>query len=84
MSRSITQRELRNQSGEIMRGLDQGESFVITRNGVAVGQLIPLLRRRFVRVDAALAAFAGAPTIDGARFRHDVDRFVTQTAAPRA
>ena len=33
MARSITQRELRNESGEIMRALDRGESFVVTRNG---------------------------------------------------
>jgi len=31
MSREITQRELRNQSGEIMRDLDDGETFVVTR-----------------------------------------------------
>src|SRR5215472_1015881 len=37
--REITQRELRNDSGEIMRALDQGESFVVTRNGTPVGEL---------------------------------------------
>ena len=36
MSREITQRELRNESGEIMRGLDRGESYIVTRNGVPV------------------------------------------------
>jgi prevent-host-death family protein len=41
MSRTITQRELRNDSGEIMRSLDQGESFVVTRNGTPVGELTP-------------------------------------------
>jgi prevent-host-death family protein len=42
MAREITQRELRNKSGEIMRQLDRGESFVLTRNGVPVGELTPL------------------------------------------
>ncbi|MGH9057763.1 MAG: type II toxin-antitoxin system Phd/YefM family antitoxin, partial [Acidimicrobiales bacterium] len=37
MARDITQRQLRNDSGEIMRALDQGESFIVTRNGVPVG-----------------------------------------------
>jgi prevent-host-death family protein len=37
MGREITQRELRNNSGEIMRELDEGETFVVTRNGVPVG-----------------------------------------------
>ena len=54
MGREITQRELRNDSGEIMRALDRGESFVVTRNGVAVGELVPLRRRRFVPAQAAV------------------------------
>ena len=36
MAQAITQRELRNDSGEIMRSLDQGESFIVTRNGTPV------------------------------------------------
>jgi antitoxin (DNA-binding transcriptional repressor) of toxin-antitoxin stability system len=72
MPREITQRELRNGSGDIMRALDRGESFVVTRNGVPVGELIPVRRRRFVATEAALAVFAGAPRIDVARFRADL------------
>jgi prevent-host-death family protein len=83
MARQITQRELRNESGEIMRGVDRGESFVVTRNGVAVAELVPLRRRRFVSVDAAIAAFAGAPPLDADRFRSDVDRVVDQSVVPR-
>jgi prevent-host-death family protein len=48
MACEITQRELRNQSGEIMRALDRGESFVVTRNGVPVGELTPLRHEQFV------------------------------------
>ena len=66
-----------------MRALDRGESFVVTRNGVAVGELAPLRRRRFVPAEAALAAFAGAPKIDSVRFRSDVDAAVNQDPAPR-
>ncbi len=66
-----------------MRALDRGESFVVTRNGVAVGELAPLRRRRFVRAEAALAAFAGAPPIDAVRFRADVDAALNQDPAPR-
>ncbi len=40
--RKVTQRELRNDSGRIMRGLDKGKTFLVTRNGVPVGELIPL------------------------------------------
>jgi antitoxin (DNA-binding transcriptional repressor) of toxin-antitoxin stability system len=79
----ITQRELRNNSGEIMRRLDHGESFVVTRNGVAVGELSPVRRRRFVSADVALAAFKGAPTVEFGRFRADLDRAASQEIAPR-
>ena len=82
--REITQRELRNDSGEIMRALDQGESFVVTRNGTPVGQLIPLRRRRFVSAEVVLGAFAGAPKVDPARFRADIDSVLDQDPSPRA
>lgn len=84
MAREVTQRELRNASGEIMRALDRGESFVVTRNGVAVGDLVPLRRRQFVGAGAAVAAFRDAPRVDPERFRSDVDAVIDPTAAPRA
>lgn len=83
MAREITQRELRNSSGEVMRALDRGETFVVTRNGVAVGELTPLRSRTFVAVDAARAAFAGAPAIDANRFRADVDASLDHDPTPR-
>ena len=83
MGRRITQRELRNASGEIMRALDRGESFVVTRNGVPVGELTPLRQRRFVAADAALTVFAGAPAVDAKRFRADVGARLDQDATPR-
>ena len=84
MAKEISQRQLRNDSGEIMRALDDGESFVVTRNGVAVGELRPLGRRRFVSRAQLMAAFAGSPAIDAARFRRDVDAFVDQDPTLRA
>jgi prevent-host-death family protein len=47
MSRRITQRELRNESGRIMRAVNKGESFTVTRNGVPVGELVPVRPRAF-------------------------------------
>lgn len=84
MAHEITQRELRNDSGEIMRGLDKGESFLVTRNGVPVGELIPVRRRRFVTADVINGAFAGAPKLDPDRFRRDLDSMVDQDPDPRA
>jgi prevent-host-death family protein len=84
MAEVITQRELRNESGEIMRRLDQGEAFIVTRNGVPVGELIPLRRRRFVGCDTVADVFAHAPVIDPNRFRDDLDSYATQDIEPRA
>ena len=84
MAKRITQRELRNGSGEIMRALDRGESFVVTRNGVPVGELVPLRRRQFVGTEAAMAAFSGAPRIEARRFRDDLDTALDQDPTPRA
>lgn len=84
MSRVITQRELRNESGKIMGALDHGESFVVTRNGVPVGELRPIRRRTFVPVDVVLAAFATAPRVSLAGLRIDLDEHVDQDVERRA
>jgi prevent-host-death family protein len=84
MEREITQREFRNESGKIMREVDQGKSFIVTRNGVAVGELTPLHRKRFVAAEAAAAIFRTAPPVDYERFREDLDAAAAQDATPRA
>jgi prevent-host-death family protein len=83
MPREITQRELRNDSGQIMRELDEGETFIVTRNGVPVGELQPLRRHRFVAAEAAVAMFRTAPPVDYATLRGDLDAVVEQDPAPR-
>lgn len=84
MSRPITQRELRNDSGRIMRALDKGKSFTVTRNGVPVGELIPVRQRVFVPAEAAVSAFSRAPRISERKFRKDLDAVIDQDATPRA
>jgi antitoxin (DNA-binding transcriptional repressor) of toxin-antitoxin stability system len=83
VSTEVTQRELRNNSGEIMRGLDQGKTYVVTRNGVPVGELAPMRRHRFVSAEAAVAVFKGAPSVDLERCRRDLDRVASQDPDPR-
>lgn len=83
MTRTITQRELRNDSGDIMRGLDAGETYVVTRHGQPVGELTPLRRLRFVTAEAATRAFRGAPPVDAVRFRADLDAVADQSIDPR-
>jgi prevent-host-death family protein len=83
MTRKLSQRELRNQSGEIMRALDEGEDFIVTRNGVPVGELRPIRRRKFIPKEVLVAAFEGAPHVDYEQFRADVDAYVDQDPTPR-
>jgi predicted nucleic acid-binding protein len=59
LPREISQRELRNESGEVMRGLDRGETFIVTRNGVPMATLAPTLMRDYLI--AATAVAAGLP-----------------------
>ncbi|MGI9183657.1 MAG: type II toxin-antitoxin system Phd/YefM family antitoxin [Solirubrobacteraceae bacterium] len=83
MTKEVTQRQLRNDSGEIMRALDRGESFVVTRNGVAVGELRPVQRHRFVDREAVREVFARAARLDPGELRADLDRWIDQDPTPR-
>ena len=83
MSRRITQRELRNESGRIMRALDKGDTFIVTRNGVPVGELRPVKPRVFVPAGSVASAFRHAPRIARKRFRKDIDALLNQSPTPR-
>jgi prevent-host-death family protein len=41
MAETISQRELRNDNAEIMRRVEAGESFTVTRNGKPIADLVP-------------------------------------------
>jgi prevent-host-death family protein len=41
----IAQRELRNDNAQILNRVEAGESFVVTRNGVAVADVVPHAER---------------------------------------
>lgn len=82
MNPEISQRELRNESGEIMRRLDSGETFVVTRSGLPVGELTPMRRRRFVSADSVVAMFRNAPAVDQAQVRADLDAIAAPGAEP--
>ncbi len=84
MSDEVSQRELRNDSGRIMRALMEGETFIITRNGEPIGELTPLRRHRFVRAEAAIELFRTGPPVDYDRLRRDLDDIADQTITPRA
>ncbi len=76
--RTITQRELRNESAAILREVQAGQSVIVTRNGTPVAELKPVSPRRFVPRGTIAQAAATAPPIDAARFRRDLDALVDQ------
>ncbi|NLE99161.1 MAG: type II toxin-antitoxin system prevent-host-death family antitoxin [Propionibacterium sp.] len=39
---TLSQRELRNESGRVLREVSEGHSFVLTNRGVPVGRIVPL------------------------------------------
>ena len=49
--RTISQRELRNDNAEIVRGVEAGESYVVTRHGVPVARLVPITDQPDLRCD---------------------------------
>ena len=83
MVRKLTQRELRNQSGEIMRALDRGEEFLVTRNGDPVAELRPIRPRQFVSTMRLRDALIGADPVDHRELRADVDSILDHDPSPR-
>lgn len=41
-SESLSQRELRNESGRVLRAVSEGQSFVLTNSGIPVGRIVPI------------------------------------------
>jgi prevent-host-death family protein len=69
----ITQRDLRSRSGEIMSSVEHGQTFIVTRNGTPIGELIPLRRHRTVTREQFVGASTNAPVIDAEGYRADLD-----------
>lgn len=78
MATPLSQRELRNESGAIMRRVQRGERFTVTRNGVPVADLIPHETGvdrppRFIPVAQIAAGASELPGWDSARFSYEVE-----------
>lgn len=72
--KTITQREMRNDSARIMDDVEGGETYHITRGGTPVAELRPLTaRRRFVPTDELVALRANLPPIDYEAMRAEAD-----------
>lgn len=74
--RTITQRELRNESGAVLREVEAGRTVIVSRNGTPIGELRPIKRRRFVPRATIADAASSAARIDAEQFRADLDAIV--------
>jgi prevent-host-death family protein len=73
VSRTITQRELRNDSAAVMDAVERGETIVVTRNGTPVAELRPIRRRTFVPIAELKRVFAHYPPGGYAAMRAEMD-----------
>lgn len=66
MAETIGQRQLRNDNADIMRRVEAGESFVVTRNGRPVADLVPhgAPRPRRLTLREVQEEFAKLPPLD--------------------
>lgn len=75
MVRQITQRELRNDTPNIMRAVEEGDSFVLTRNGTPVADIVPHSQKpTFVPFGELIELLGDLPPEDPELFFADVDR----------
>ncbi|GAA4527207.1 type II toxin-antitoxin system Phd/YefM family antitoxin [Amycolatopsis samaneae] len=75
MTSAISQRDLRNDNAEIMRRVERGESFTVTRNGKPVANLVPLCAEHEQQARRTLGevqeSFRGLPPMDSAAWRRE-------------
>lgn len=79
VTRTVSQRELRNDAAGVLRDVQHGETMIVTRNGTPVAELRPIPASRFVPRAVIADAARSAPRVDAARFRLDVDAVLDQS-----
>ena len=80
VTKIITRRELRNHNAKAIDEVVAGESFVVTRNGVPVAELLPIrgLRRTVVPKSSIANFIDTGSSIDAKLFLADLDNLINQ------
>lgn len=73
VSRTISQREFRNNSAEVMNAVEGGETVIVSRNGVPVAELRPIPRRALVATAELKRAWADGSRLSYAAIRAEMD-----------
>ncbi len=76
VTRTISQRELRNESAAVMDAVERGETVVVTRNGKPVAELRPVHRSNFVPTAELMRASRGLPRVDYEAMRAEADELL--------
>lgn len=71
--KTISQRELRNNSAAVMDAVEAGETYLVTRNGVEVAELRPVPRRRRLTVEQLIEQARHLPDVDYEEMRREAD-----------
>jgi prevent-host-death family protein len=81
MSKTIAQRELRNENAKVIEAVTAGETFIVTRNGEPVAELRPFRsgRRTFISREEVAGLAAAGVRIDRHQFRADLDQLIDQS-----
>jgi prevent-host-death family protein len=75
----VSQRELRNESGALLRAAERGEIVVVTRNGIPTAQLGPIQPAAAVGREEAVRGARALPRVDAGRLKQDVDQILDQS-----
>lgn len=80
MTKTIAQRELRNQNAKVIEAVTAGQTFIVTRNGEPVAELRPLRsgRRTFISREEVAVLASAKVRIDRDQFRADLDDVIDQ------
>lgn len=71
--KTISQREFRNNSAAVMDAVEAGETYVVTRNGVEVAEVRPVVRRRRLTAEELVERARRLPRVDYAQMRREAD-----------
>lgn len=75
MSETVTVRDLRNHSAEVLARVADGESLIVTKDGAPVAQVVPLPRRRLSTAEVQ-RRFAALPPVDHTAMRAEIDDLI--------
>ena len=79
MEKTVTQRQLRNDSAAVLREVQAGQTLTVTRNGVPVAELRPVPPRRFVPRSVLGDAARRSVRVDAERLRSDLDAVIDES-----